>query len=132
MANYRESISISTNSSLQQILDQSNISSSNLEVKVFFKGAKCNPESSFFKVPPCSGPYPNYEFYIYAANNTDLKKTLISNGKTNIDGNYRVWLEPNKYVIQTELDKLSSTPHSFTINKGESVTVDITIDTGIR
>ena len=100
MTNYRETVSIFTNSTPQQILDQSNISLWNLEVKVHFKGVKCNPASSFFKVPPCSGPYPNYEFYIYAANHGDLKKTLISKAKTDIDGKYTVLIEPNKYVIQ--------------------------------
>lgn len=125
-------MSILTNSTSQQIPDQSNISSGNLEVKILFKGAKCNPASSFFKVPPCSGPYPNYEFYIYSTNNADLKKTLISKAKTDIDGNYRVSLKPNKYVIQTESDKLSSTPYSFSIKEGERVTIVITIDTGIR
>jgi hypothetical protein len=38
-----------------------------LEGNVRSRGKPCPPAVSF-KVPPCSGPYPNYEITIYADN----------------------------------------------------------------
>lgn len=135
MANNRESISIFINNSHQlpeESLNKSNISSWNLEVTVYFKGAECNPDANFFRVPPCSGPYPGYEFYINQDNHGDLKKNFKGNAKTDINGTYRVLLEPNKYIVQTKSDKLSPASNKFTIKEGEVVTVRLTVDTGIR
>jgi hypothetical protein len=138
--NYAKSVSRSTNDSYQQIPNQiSNVTATtnswNLEGKVFFKGSPCNPSSTFFKVPPCTGPYPNYEVNIYSDNsNNNSKKTLIATTKTDVNGNYRILLEPGQYVIYTKAGKFPANINSniFMIEEGKITTLDLTIDTGIR
>lgn len=140
LINYSESVSISKNDGYQQIPDQiSNVTATtnswNLEGKVFFKGSPCNPSSPFFKVPPCTGPYPNYEVNIYSDNDSNnSKKTLIATTKTDADGNYRILLEPGQYVIYIKAGKFpyNIKANSFTIEEGKTTMLDLTIDTGIR
>ena len=139
LVNYSESVSISKNDGYQQIPDQisnitANTNSWNLEGKVFFKGSSCNPSSTFFKVPPCTGPYPNYEVNIYSNNNNNSEKTLIATTKTDADGNYRILLEPGQYVIYTKAGKFPANVNSniFMIEEGKITTLDLMIDTGIR
>lgn len=140
LINYSESVSMSKNDCYQQILDQiSNVTATtnswNLEGKVCFKGSPCNPSSTFFKVPPCTGPYPNYEVNIYSNNNNNnSNNTLIATTKTDADGNYRILLEPGKYVIYTKAGKFPANVNSniFMIEEGKITTLDLMIDTGIR
>jgi hypothetical protein len=65
----------------------------NLEVAVFNVGLQCPPDSEFFKVPPCTGPYPNYNLTIITS---DGKSILV---KTDINGKFKTLLKPGSYVI---------------------------------
>ena len=75
----------------------------NLKGMVFFKGAKCNTNSIYFKTPPCSGIYPNYAIVIYLKK--DNKETEIDRIKTDSDGSFKTFLKPGQYVIYTEYGK---------------------------
>lgn len=89
----------------------------NLEGMVKFIGKPCIPDDKFFSVPPCSGPYPNYDIKIY---NQDTKK-LVLKTKTESKGNFKAILEPGEYVIYTRNGFYPSDlkPTYFTIEKGK-------------
>lgn len=62
-------------------------------------------------------------------------KTLVKNISFNPDGTYKVELPPGTYVIDLKksgLDQAEGLPKTITLNPGETQTLDITIDTGIR
>lgn len=63
-----------------------------------FRGKSC-PPSTFYRVSPCSGPYANYEFIIYAEDG----KTIVSKAKTDSMGNFRMTLKTGNYVIYTRV-----------------------------
>jgi hypothetical protein len=65
----------------------------NLEVTVFYDGLQCPPDSEFFKVPPCTGPYPNYNLTITASDGKNISVKTDSNGK------FKSLLKPGSYVI---------------------------------
>jgi len=101
----------------------------NLEGSVHFRGKPC-PPSAFYSVPPCSGPYPNYELNIYAEDG----KTLISKTKTDSIGNFRMSLKSGKYIIYTRagptLGDIKST-HVTIEESGITRLPTLTVDTGL-
>ncbi len=61
--------------------------------------------------------------------------TLVVNVKFNGDGTYRVALPPGVYVValaRTGIDRARELPVTITIENGKTVTLDISIDTGMR
>ena len=108
----------------------------NLEGQVFFRGKPCNPNSDSYSVPPCSGPYPNYEIIIYQdnENNRNFNKNIVLKTKTNMSGDYKAFLNPGNYVIYTKkgISPSSIMANEFSVEEGKNTRVDLTIDTGIR
>lgn len=61
--------------------------------------------------------------------------TLITNVKINADGTYHVALAPGSYIVdinRTGIDRGTGLPRTVMIEKGQTVHLDIDIDTGIR
>jgi hypothetical protein len=62
-------------------------------------------------------------------------KTLVKSLYFSPDGSYQVELAPGKYVVRlmpTGIDHAGELPADVTIQSGETVTLNIDIDTGIR
>lgn len=93
---------------------------------VYFMGLECNPEG-IKKIPPCSGPYPNYEILIHDEDG----KNLIAKTKTNDKGEYSISLEPGNYVIYIP-HGFSNQSNTITIKENEITKKDLIIDKGIR
>lgn len=105
----------------------------NLQGVVYFVGKPCSPNTSSFSVPPCSGPYPNYEITIYAQDG----KTVVSKIKTDSNGNFETLLNPGTYVIfttvSTGISPSSQKSNQFKIEQGKiTVLPTLTIDTGLE
>ena len=80
-------------------------------------------------VPPET--YTSRSLNIYEADGA----TLVTNVPFKGDGTYRVELAPGTYVVKlarSGLDRASSLPQTIAIRAGETVQLDIDIDTGIR
>ena len=61
--------------------------------------------------------------------------TLIATVSLNQTGYYRVELEPGTYVVDIKragIDRSPDVPRTITLDTGETYTLDIDIDTGIR
>jgi hypothetical protein len=61
--------------------------------------------------------------------------TLAETGPLNRTGYYRVQLDPGTYVVDINhvgIDRSSDVPRTITVAGGETTTLDISIDTGIR
>jgi hypothetical protein len=62
-------------------------------------------------------------------------ETLVKNVPVQGDGTYRVELEPGTYVVTlapTGIDFSKDLPHTISLKPGETILLDIDIDTGIR
>jgi hypothetical protein len=109
----------------------SKINAWNLEGAVQFLGKPCPPNSSFSAVPPCSGPYPNYEVIIYSGSS----KTIAAKIRTDPNGVFRTWLEPGSYTIYTRAGISAShlkTTH-FLIQEGKITRLNtLIVDTGLE
>lgn len=115
----------------------------NLEGTVSFRGEPCNPDSVSYKVPPCSGPYPDYEITIHpdvqdldlrgSAQESEKVSTVIRT-KTDERGEFKVSLEPGKYVIYTRsgISPSDNRSNTVTITEGKSTHLDLIVDTGVR
>jgi len=96
----------------------------NLELTVYNVGLQCAPDSKFFKVPPCTGPYPNYNLTITTS---DGKNICI---KTNSNGKFKTLLKPGSYVI-TAAPTIKST--YFTIEQKNVTRLNLlTSDKGLE
>jgi hypothetical protein len=95
---------------------------------VTFVGVPCPPDRR--KVPPCDGPYPDYEVVIF---NRD-GRTAVARTITDKDGRFRVELPEGNYVIYSKgyERRTLQIPHHIEIKAGKTAQLDITIDTGIR
>jgi hypothetical protein len=78
-----------------------------LEGTVWYVGLQCPPESKF-SVPPCTGPYPDYEFIIKSS---DGKNAYIV--KTDSQGKFEIFLEPQSYIVVAQ----NTIKYNFTIQK---------------
>ena len=61
--------------------------------------------------------------------------TLVTSVKINADGMYRVPLHPGTYVVgigRTGMDRARGLPKTIVIPAGQTVRLDISIDTGLR
>lgn len=93
-----------------------------------FMGVPCPPDG--MKVPPCDGPYPDYEVIVYAVDG----KTVVARTLTDKNGRFRVELPEGDYVVYAigfERRTLHI-PNHIDIKAGKTVQLDINIDTGIR
>jgi hypothetical protein len=68
----------------------------NLEGTIWYLGKPCPPDSKS-SVPPCNGPYPNYPLTIKS-----LDGKNITTLKTDLDGKFRIFLEPSSYIITAQ------------------------------
>lgn len=76
---------------------------------------------------------------VYAARSINIFRsdgtTLVTNVKINSVGNYRVELAPGTYVVaiaRSGVDRAAGLPTSITIESGQTLQLDISIDTGMR
>lgn len=97
---------------------------------VYFRGIECHPLN--MKVPPCEGPYPDYEVVVYNQSGT----TVIDRAFTDENGQYSFSLPPTTYVIYSKSIDANmnpiNIPHTIQLNPGQNITFDINIDTGMR
>jgi hypothetical protein len=102
----------------------------NLEGTVFFNGLPCNPKTTI-KVPPCDGPYPNYEVIVYAVGGKDI----VSKTRSDQNGTYTMLLKTGNYTIYTENNRFlvsNMKANNFDIKEGRITKLDLVIDTGRR
>lgn len=99
----------------------------NVQGTVFFRGLPCPPEN--MKVPPCSGPYPNYKIIVYSEDNHVIDSTF-----TNNKGEFELFLPNGKYNIFTQAGPSQSMqkPNYFTTNETKTEPLNLIIDTGMR
>jgi hypothetical protein len=94
---------------------------------VGFIGVPCLPPG---QVPPCNGAYPGYVLRVYNA----AASRMLAQDTTDVQGHYVVQLAPGRYAFVTpngiHPEDVAVTP--FTIVAGDTVTVDLVVDTGIR
>ena len=126
MANSQQEI-LSFNTKEQNQMNQ-NHSSSGVEGKVMFEGSDCPPFSEK-EIPPCSGPYSNFNISIYSVD----KSKKITTIKTDSDGHYRIYLDPGTYILQSnEENTQAHISENITIKKGEIKLMNYTIKSSIR
>jgi hypothetical protein len=113
----------------------------NLQGNIYFQGMNCNPKKTNITVPPCSGPYPNYEVIVSSSKDC---KTILSKTKSDRNGNYRMRLDPGNYIICPKSGnatpppphpfgvKEEPKPIHFIIKEGTVTNLDLVIRTGIR
>jgi|SRR5215211_172358 len=119
--NKNNSIDIKENL-MEKISDNKNW---NLEGTVWHIGLPCDQKSKFFSVPPCNGPYPNYQLTI-----KNLNGENISTVKTDLNGKFRIFLEPSSYIITAQ----DMQDFKFTIEQNNITRLDkeLVIDTGLE
>jgi hypothetical protein len=94
---------------------------------VGFIGVPCLPPG---QVPPCDGAYPGYVLKVYNA----AASLVVAQDTTDSAGHYTIRLASGHYAFVTpdgiQPENVAVTP--FTIVAGDTVTVDLVVDTGIR
>lgn len=90
-------------------------------------------------VPPDPSCQPTEETYKYwqIAIWTSDKKTKVAQIEPNLDGTYKIELPVGNYIVDFEIQQPfgvggSNLPATISINSGETTTLNIDIDTGIR
>lgn len=115
----------------QQVTQQQGEGSGMVEGVVSFVGTPCNPQYPF-KVPPCDGPYPNYEVVFYKED----KKTVAAKATTDQNGKYQAALESGTYYILPSEAAFGKTLRprevKVVVKAQETIQQNIRIDTGIR
>ncbi|MFQ5940845.1 MAG: hypothetical protein ACE5KA_04010 [Nitrososphaerales archaeon] len=99
-----------------------------LKGAVRFTGTPCPSYST--QVPPCDGPYPNYAVFVHYADG----ETIVARTISDEEGNYMISLEPGRYIIYTQNGPLKDNVkvNEVTIFGGETIKLDLVVDTGIR
>ena len=98
-----------------------------VEGQVSFVGTPCNPQYPF-KVPPCDGPYPNYEVVLYKQD----KKTVAGKTISDQEGNYKLALPSGTYYVLLKSLGNMVRELPIVVKAGETTQQNIKIDTGIR
>jgi hypothetical protein len=97
---------------------------------VSFTGLPCLPGKG--SVPPCDGPYPNYEVVVYQEDGV----TPVARASTDSKGRFRIDLPEGNYVVYARrfgpTSKTFDVPKSVRIEAGRTTEMEINIDTGIR
>lgn len=100
---------------------------SDLEGTVWFIGTPCAPGLPC-QVPSGDGPDPNYEIIVYKADGVTIETQAYSDA----NGDYRVGLSPEDCIIYTPNGPFGQQVNAVTIVNGETTTLNLVIDTGIR
>jgi hypothetical protein len=94
---------------------------------VGFIGVPCLPPG---QGPPCDGLYPGYALRVY----DPTLRWIVAQDTTDAQGAYAIALAPGHYAFVTpdgvRPEDTAVTP--FTVAAGDTVTVDLVVDTGIR
>lgn len=90
-------------------------------------GVACGPGTPY-RVPPCDGPYPNYEIIVYRADGSTVETRVRSDN----NGNYRIALTPGDYVIYTSGGPFTKITNAVTVVSKKTTKLDLVIDTGVR
>lgn len=85
---------------------------------------------------PCPVPpelYASVKIGIFRPNKT----TLVKSTSPDSSGNYKVGLEPGKYVVSlvggnAKYEQVNGLPKTILLSPGENLVLDISIDTGLR
>lgn len=95
---------------------------------VWFVGAPCPPRAT--PGPPCDGPYPNYELRILRVSD----ESVAAVHRTDENGRYMAVLPEGRYMVRTRAGVAADTYEEtrFTVHPGETLTLQLTVDTGIR
>jgi hypothetical protein len=98
---------------------------------VIFSGVPCAPGMG--TVPPCDGPYPDYEVIVYKKDG----KTVAAKTRTDKDGRFSISLSEGDYLLyskkfRTMERKSLDAPHTVIIRQGKTEHLDMIIDTGIK
>lgn len=97
---------------------------------VYFMGLECNPLN--MRVPPCDGPYSNYEVIVYDESGT----LIIDRTFTDNYGEYTFTMLPGTYVIYSQTVDINmnpvAIPNTIQLNINEQIEFDINIDSGIK
>jgi hypothetical protein len=101
----------------------------NITGTVFFKGVKCSPQN--LRVPPCSGPYPNYSVKIYPKGDN---AAIVGQVNTDDKGEFKILLPAGEYVIYTQAGPSPSIVKAtdFIIEVENNINLHLTVDTGVR
>ncbi len=101
-----------------------------LEGTVYYLGIACTPQTYSgmeIKIPPCNGPYPNYEIVIYNEDGTtEIAKTVSSK-----DGRYHLSLDPGHYIIYTPRGN-GTKANSITIESRQTFDLDLVVNPAIK
>ena len=120
------------------VVNIANKMESGLKGIVDYRGQECNPE--VYSTPPCRGPVPNAEIWIYDEDG----KNVIAKTQTNDKGEYFISLEPGNYVyviyifIPNQSNKILIKENEITqsnkilIKENEITPKNLTIDKSIR
>jgi hypothetical protein len=97
---------------------------------VFFSGVPCPADR--LRVPPCDGPYPDYEVVLYKSDGA----TAVARMRTGAEGVYEVSVPPGTYVIYSQAigfsGKMEEIPNTVAVEAGKAIRFNFSIDTGIR
>gem|GEM_PF-2216685 len=98
--------------------------------KVSFKGVPCQAGQPDFHVPPCSGPYPQYEIQIFTVTQTETPVLTLKSG---LDGQFQADLPAGEYVIFTQNGPFEKhkKQNFFVVVPKQTSTVNLLINTGI-
>jgi hypothetical protein len=106
------------------------ISTSTIFGTVYYSGIPCRPLN--MKIPPCDGPYPNYEVIIYDQSGMEIVDRIF----TDDDGNYSFTLPAGIYTIYSRSVDINmkpvNIPNKIPLNSNKRFKFDIVIDTGIK
>ena len=100
--------------------------------KVRFEGLPCQEGQTDFNVPPCSGPYANYQIKVFKEDNL---LTPIFTTESSVDGSFKIVLPVGNYVIRTQNGKDARNDQQnfpFTVEKNKVTPLDLVVNTGIR
>jgi len=93
---------------------------------VQFNGDACGDDAS---ASNCDGPFKNYRVEV----RTKDGKTVVASATTGEDGRYSLTVPPGDYTIITPCCiPPADVRHDFTAPAGETTTMDLVIDTGVR
>jgi hypothetical protein len=98
---------------------------------VSFVGVQCAPGKG--KVPPCDGPYPDFEVVLYKAGTWEMSART----RTDLNGHYEVKLPPGNYILRSAAEgppagQRVEEPSQARVDAGGRSRLDLHIDTGIR
>jgi hypothetical protein len=99
-----------------------------LEGTVTFIGVPCGPGVER-RVPPCDGPYPDYEVIVYKADG----EAVAGRTRSDASARYSISLTGNTdYIVYVPAGIREQKKLSVRVPAGGRITLDLQIDTGVR